>query len=110
MEKTLAVLPNKKIVSFHSSWAYFFRDFNLENGGYLEPKPGISPSPKHLQELIDQMKQNHASLILKESFFSDHIPDFISEKTGARVVDAEVYSSDYIGMINAIVYKISEGK
>jgi ABC-type Zn uptake system ZnuABC Zn-binding protein ZnuA len=78
----------------------------LEAGGYLEPKPGISPSPKHLQELIQRMKKENTALILKESFFSAEVPDFVAEKTGAKVVEVPVYSEDYIGMMDTIVKKI----
>lgn len=103
----LKTLPNKKIVSFHSSWIYFFKDMGLDEGGYLEPKPGIAPSPKHLQELVERMKKEKSQVILKESFHSDEIPNFVAQKTGARVEEVFVYSEDYIEMIDRIVKKIT---
>ena len=106
-KQQLKALPNKKMVSFHSSWIYFFSDMGLEEGGYLEPKPGIAPSPKHLQELIERMKKEKTRVILKENFYSDEIPNFVAEKTGAEVVEVPVYSEDYIGLMDLIVKKIA---
>jgi phosphoribosylcarboxyaminoimidazole (NCAIR) mutase len=52
------------------------------------------------------MKKENTVLILKESFFSAEVPDFVAEKTGAKVVEVPVYSEDYIGMMDTIVKKI----
>ena len=60
----LAPFRGVKLVTYHRSWTYFLRRFGLESVGELEAKPGISPSPGHLRELIAAMKgQNTRSSI-----------------------------------------------
>ena len=41
----------KKIIAYHKNWAYFAETFGLEIIGYIEPKPGIPPSAKHVQQM-----------------------------------------------------------
>src|SRR6266436_6692098 len=53
-----ALLPFKgqHIAAYHDSWPYFGHRFGLEIDIFLEPKPGIPPSPSHLAEVIAEMK------------------------------------------------------
>jgi zinc/manganese transport system substrate-binding protein len=110
----LKKLPNKKIVSYHNSWAYFFNDFGLESGGYMEPKPGIMPSPAHTAELIARMKNEKTQIILKETYFSDSTPRFIAEKTGATVLEVPTstggnsQAQDYLALIDYLVQIIAK--
>lgn len=80
--------PNKgvKIVTYHNSWTYFARRFGLDVIGYVEPKPGVTPSPAHLNHLIALMKQEKARLIIMEPYFSRSTPDLLSRETGAKVL------------------------
>lgn len=111
---SLKNIPSKKLVSYHNSWAYFFNEFGLESGGFMEPKPGIMPSPTHTAELIEKMKSENTKMVLKENYFSDSTPRFIAEKTGARVLEVPTSSGgndlaqDYISMIDFSVKKIVE--
>ena len=51
-EATLAALRGVPLVAYHNSWAYFARRFRLDFIGFVEPKPGVPPSPAHLASLI----------------------------------------------------------
>ena len=53
----MAPYKGTKIVTYHRSWPNFMERFGLEVIGYVEPKPGIPPSPSHTVELIDEMKR-----------------------------------------------------
>jgi zinc/manganese transport system substrate-binding protein len=75
-----------KVVTYHNSWTYFARRFGLEVVGYVEPKPGIPPSPAHINQLIALMKRDKVKLILMEPYFSRSIPDLLSRETGAKVL------------------------
>lgn len=75
-----------KVVTYHNSWTYFARRFGLDVVGYVEPKPGIPPSPAHINQLMTLMKQEKVRLIVMEPYFSRSIPELLSRETGAKVL------------------------
>ena len=85
---TAALAPYRgaKIVTYHRSWPNFTRRYGLNVIAYVEPKPGIPPSPSHTFELINQMKAEKVKVILVEPFFDLKTPNSIAERTGAKVV------------------------
>lgn len=82
----LAPFRGAKIVTYHRSWPNFVNRYGLDVIGYVEPKPGIPPSPSHTFELIKQMKAEKVKVILVEPFFDLKSPSAIAERTGAKVV------------------------
>lgn len=83
-----AMAPYKglKVVTYHRSFPNFTERFGLEVMGYVEPKPGIPPSPSHTLELIQEMKRQNVKIILVEPYFDLKTPNAIARETGARVV------------------------
>lgn len=83
-----AMAPYKglKIVTYHRSWPNFVEQFGLNVVGYVEPKPGIPPSPSHTLELIQEMKRQQIKIIIMEPYFDAKTPNSIARETGARVV------------------------
>ena len=83
-----AVAPYKghKIVTYHRSWTNFAIEFGLDVMGYVEPKPGIPPSPAHTLALIQEMKRQGVKIILVEPYFDLKTPNAIARETGALVV------------------------
>jgi zinc/manganese transport system substrate-binding protein len=75
-----------KIVTYHRSWTNFAREFDLDVVGYVEPKPGIPPSPAHTLTLIQEMKRQGIKIILVEPYFDLKTPNAIARDTGAEVV------------------------
>jgi zinc/manganese transport system substrate-binding protein len=75
-----------KIVSYHRSWPNFTEQFGLNVMGYVEPKPGIPPSPSHTFELIQEMKRQQVKIIIMEPYFDSKTPNSIARDTGAQVV------------------------
>jgi zinc/manganese transport system substrate-binding protein len=84
----LAPYRGAKIVTYHNSWPNFARRYGLDVAGYVEPKPGVPPSPSHTFELINLMKQQKIKVILMEPYFDRKTPDSVAAATGARVVVA----------------------
>jgi zinc/manganese transport system substrate-binding protein len=82
----LAPYRGAKIVTYHNSWPNFAKHFGLDVAGYVEPKPGVPPSPSHTFELINQMKAQHVKVIAMEPYFDLKTPQSIGEQTGATVV------------------------
>src|SRR5450759_802369 len=108
----LAPFKATKIVTYHSSWPNFAKAFSLDVVGFLEPKPGIPPSPQHKLEIINLMREQKVPLILMEVYFDRKDPDFVASKTGARVVmippsvGGEPAAKDYLSLFDVDVEKI----
>jgi len=82
----LAPFKGTKIVTYHRSWPNFAERFGLEVMGYVEPKPGIPPSPQHTLDLIAEMKKAKATIILVEPYFDTKTPLSVAWETGGKVV------------------------
>ena len=82
----LAPFKGTKIVTYHRSWPNFAERFGLEVMGYVEPKPGIPPSPQHTLDLIAEMKKAKATIILVEPYFDTKTPLSVARETGGKVV------------------------
>jgi ABC-type Zn uptake system ZnuABC Zn-binding protein ZnuA len=76
----------RKIVTYHRSWPNFAEHFNLNVVGYVEPRPGIPPSPQHTVELIGLMKRDGVKVIVVEPYFDLKTPNSIARETGGQVV------------------------
>jgi ABC-type Zn uptake system ZnuABC Zn-binding protein ZnuA len=83
-----AMAPYKglKIVTYHRSWTNFATEFGLDVIGYVEPKPGIPPSPAHTVALQEEMKRQNVKIVLVEPYFDLKTPNAIGRATGARVL------------------------
>lgn len=83
-----AMAPYKgtKVVTYHRSWPNFTDRFGLDVIGYVEPKPGIPPSPSHTIELIAEMKRQQVKLILVEPYFDLKTPESIAREVGGKVL------------------------
>jgi ABC-type Zn uptake system ZnuABC Zn-binding protein ZnuA len=117
---TAAMAPYKglKIVTYHRSWPNFTDAFGLDVIGYVEPKPGIPPSPSHTLELIQEMKRQQVKLIIMEPYFDSKTPEAIARGTGARVivlapsVGGQKEATDYLKLfeydVNTLITAIKE--
>ena len=83
-----AMAPYKgvKVVTYHRSYPNFADRFGLDVVGYVEPRPGIPPSPGHTLDLIQEMKRQQIKVILMEPYFDQKTPNSIASQTGAKVV------------------------
>ncbi|HEV7404942.1 MAG TPA: metal ABC transporter substrate-binding protein [Chthoniobacteraceae bacterium] len=105
-----------KFVSYHPDLIYFAARFGLQQVGTIQPKPGIEPGPRYIDELAARMQSEGVKLIVKESFYSDRVPNELAKRTGARVVSVPILvngtkdAGDYIAMIDAIVNAFASAK
>jgi zinc/manganese transport system substrate-binding protein len=110
-----AMLPFKgqNVVAYHDSWPYFAHRFGLNIDTFLEPKPGIPPSPSHLAEVIEKMKAEKIKAIIIEPFHDRKIAERVASATGAKVVDFAQYpgalpnTDTYVKLIDALVARLS---
>jgi ABC-type Zn uptake system ZnuABC Zn-binding protein ZnuA len=109
----LAPYRGTPIVTYHNTWRYFAKRFQLEAETFLEPKPGIPPSPPHLAKVIKKMKASGMKVILVEPFQSGKTAEVVAGHTGATVVDVCQFpgglpdTDDYFSLIDAVVNGIS---
>jgi ABC-type Zn uptake system ZnuABC Zn-binding protein ZnuA len=75
-----------KVVTYHKSYEYFAARFGLEVVGQIEPKPGLEPSPSHINALIPRMKEAGAKLVLVEPNRPRKTPEYVAQSIGARLV------------------------
>jgi len=101
-DATMAPYKGTKLVTYHRSWPNFMERFGLNVIGYVEPKPGIPPSPSHTLDLIGEMKNQDVKLIVVEPYFDLKTPQAIANQVGGKVlilapsVGGTKEASDYI--------------
>ena len=110
---TLLPFKGQHVAAYHDSWPYFGHRFGLEIDIFLEPKPGIPPSPSHLAEVIGQMKAQKIKAIIVEPYHDRKIAERVASATGAQVVDFAQYpgalpnTDTYIKLIDALVSRLA---
>jgi len=104
----------RKIVTYHRSWPNFAEHFGLNVVGYVEPRPGIPPSPQHTVELIGQMKRDNVKVIVVEPYFDLKTPNSIARETGGTVVvlmpsvGGEKEITDYFKLFDYDIAKLKQ--
>jgi zinc/manganese transport system substrate-binding protein len=110
-----AMLPFKgqNVVAYHDSWPYFAHRFGVNIDLFLEPKPGIPPSPSHLAEVIAQMKAQHIKAIIVEPFQDRKTAEKVASATGAKVVEFAQFpgglagTDSYVKLIDTLVSRLA---
>jgi len=72
----------RKLVCYHKNWIYFTTLFGLEVAGYVETKPGIPPTARHVSELIQRIDNEDVGVLLAANYFEERKPELIAERTG----------------------------
>jgi ABC-type Zn uptake system ZnuABC Zn-binding protein ZnuA len=104
----------RKIVTYHRSWPNFAEHFHLNVVGYVEPRPGIPPSPQHTVELIQQMKRENVKVIVVEPYFDLKTPNSVARETGGQVlvlppsVGGEKEITDYFKLFDYDISKLKQ--
>src|SRR6202166_1749463 len=110
----MAPYAGRKIVTYHRSWPNFAEHFHLNVVGYVEPRPGIPPSPQHTVELIQQMKREHVKVIVVEPYFDLKTPNAVARETGGQVlvlppsVGGEKEITDYFKLFEYDISKLKQ--
>ncbi len=102
----MAPFVGTKVVGDHDMWKYFAERFRLNVVGLMEPKPGVSPTTRHLKSLIEMMKAQNVSLILTGAYYDPRHARFLAQRSSGKVVqmahqvDSRPGTSDYLSMID----------
>jgi zinc/manganese transport system substrate-binding protein len=109
----LARIRGKPVVAWHTSWRYFSEYTGMNIVGFMEPKPGVPPSPAHLAGLIQTIKRTGAKVLIMEPFYNRKTADFVASKTGIKVlivppsVGGVKGITDYIQLMQRDVQQVS---
>jgi zinc/manganese transport system substrate-binding protein len=85
-DSEMAAYHGRKVVTYHNSLTNFAKHFHLNVIGYVEPRPGIPPTPSHTLDLIGLMKRENCKLVLVEPYFDLKTPNSVGAATGAKVL------------------------
>jgi len=83
---SLAPYKGTKIITYHRSWTNFADAFGLDVIGFVEPKPGIPPTPQHTLDVINAMKAQNVKVIIVDPYFDSKTPNSIAAATGGKVL------------------------
>jgi zinc/manganese transport system substrate-binding protein len=116
-EWTIRMAPFKgsKIIAYHNEWCYFEQRFGLVIVDFLEPKPGIPPTPTQLVKIISEVKNNSIRVIITSPYFTSSSSDVVSKQTGAKTlilgtsVGAFDCIKDYFDLFDYDIDKLIQG-
>jgi zinc/manganese transport system substrate-binding protein len=111
----------RNLVAYHDSWPYFAREFGLQIDLFLEPKPGLPPSPAHLAQVMAKMKAENARVIIVDPYLNRRTAETAAHDTGAAVVDVTQFPGGLKGteggyiplmdyLVNALAKALAETK
>lgn len=83
-QEKMAPFKGSKIIAYHNEWVYFEKRFGLEIVDFMEPKPGIPPSPSQLVKVIKEVKANDIKVIISSPYFTTSSSDVVAKQTGVK--------------------------
>ena len=114
-QKKLAPFKGQQVVAYHNSWLYFGDCFGLKIDIFLEPKPGVPPTPRHLADVILKMKADKVHVILVDPYLDRRTAETAASRTGATVVGVTQFpggvkgtEGGYIALMDYLVNAVSK--
>jgi zinc/manganese transport system substrate-binding protein len=110
----LAPYAGRQIVTYHPTWRYFSRRFNLKSDTFLEPKPGIPPSPPHLAKVMQKMNAENVRILLVEPYQPRKTAEAVASRTQAQIVDVAQFpgaipgTATYVELIDTVVNRVAQ--
>lgn len=104
--KEMLPLRGLEIVTYHKNWVYFVSLFGLQEVGTVEPKPGIPPSPRHVTELVELMRERGIKIILAANYFDEQKIRTVASRVEAEPVIVPLYvggadqTSSYLDLVD----------
>ena len=78
---------NRKLLTYHDSWAYFARRYGMEVIGAVQPSDYSDPSVREVAQLIDQIKELGLPAVFGSEVFRSDVLETIAKEAGARFID-----------------------
>ncbi|MBI1722592.1 MAG: zinc ABC transporter substrate-binding protein [Gemmatimonadetes bacterium] len=105
----------RQMVCYHKEWAYFSRWYGVECVEYIEAKPGIPPTPRHVQEVIALMRDRRIPVLFASNYFDRNQIRQVAERTGATAVVVPENTrgapgvETYFDLMNTWVTRLAQG-
>jgi ABC-type Zn uptake system ZnuABC Zn-binding protein ZnuA len=106
-ETALKPYRGMKVVVVHDSWVYFAERFGLQIVAAAEPHPGVPPSPAELAALFKRMREASVRILIADPHSNPALVRQIEEKGGAKSVTLTPSGTDYIGLFEENVKRLS---
>ncbi len=97
-KEKMAPYDGASIVAYHDQWPYFAEQFNLNIAGFMEPKPGIPPTPSQLAKVIQMMNQQNIGVIIIAPYYKTDSAELVAGRTDAEVVRMASSVGSYDGV------------
>ena len=97
-QNKMKAFNGSKIIAYHNEWVYFESRFGLKIVDFMEPKPGIPPTPSQLVKVINEVKSNNIKVIISSPYFTTSSSDVVVKQTGVK----ELTLATSVGAFNAI--------
>lgn len=114
-QRLLGPYKGQQVVAYHNSWPYFGERFGLHIDLFLEPKPGIPPTPAHLAEVQSKIKQGGVRVIIVDPYLNRRTAETVARNTGAKVVDVTQFpggvkgtEGGYIQLLDYLVHSLAK--
>lgn len=111
----LSAFRGSELIGYHNEWLYLVDFLGLQITQFLEPKPGIPPTPRHIEELLRFVKEKKVRVIIQASFYSTDASETLARMSGAKLkvlcqsVGELPEATDYIAMLDFNISQIVEG-
>lgn len=112
LHQQLKPFEGMHIIQYHGSWDYFAREFGFIISANIEPKPGVPPTPGHLNQLRETIAKDNVRMILCEPYYSKGAIRSLSKDTDIAVVRTPLYmqgEGDLLDHIGHIADAITQG-
>ena len=85
----VATIPksNRKLLTYHDSWAYFALRYGMDVIGAVQPSNFSQPSVKEVAELIDQLRELRLPAVFGSEVFPSDVLETVAREAGAQFVD-----------------------
>jgi ABC-type Zn uptake system ZnuABC Zn-binding protein ZnuA len=99
-------LKGKKLVSYHPDMIYFAARFGMEQFGTIEIRPGVDPTPSHVADLVERMRQERVGIVVRELHYPASLAESVARQAGAKLVELPAMvggvpeAKDYISLID----------
>lgn len=104
----------RELAGYHNGWVYLMDFAGLRMELFLEPKPGIPPTPRHIQHVLSEIKARHISAVVLAGYNPEYAARALAEQSGAKVVilfqnaGEGPQAQDYISMLDYNVRQLVE--
>lgn len=96
----MAPFNGANVIAYHNEWCYFENRFGLKIVDFMEPKPGIPPTPSQLVKVINEVKANHIKVIISSPYFTTSSSDVVAKQTGVKVLVLATSTGAFDGIKN----------